>query len=557
MSNPLLISAANLDVLEKNIQVLNQNINSVTGDIIDINGQISSFNNDVNDIKSSVLSLEEEIKLFMQDIRNNTIVSNAQNDIILKEAELNKKYGSYDNIRLMTKGLLESVKHDFVSKHHLIDESEGILLKAPGYYLSYVLLAISSWFSNNKAKANSALKEALKLDERKTALLLFLVHLELGRDKAAEVWLKYYLDKQNPKALDSSFVFLLDAYASNVIPNNMCALIKRYLNDFCSTLNSDSDIIDYQVKRWGYFLDSKKENANADSFVYINRYANNLNSVLSVVSNAKTYYNIYYAFNELIDNSVNKDKNVKTVITEMVDNYEDNEYNLKQSIIKNRLIIDNEGDTNKANLQFEFASRAYSVQNDLYTIFSNILLSTSKVSINSKKLSISYLKDIIQKAIEETLPLNDDISYNTLITIEKWQGSTLDGSNENNLKMDLKSHIDNKLNSDLRKYPLLNIKTIIAFILGLLGVVFSISLNFAIGLSLIIIGLILGIYFVNESLKTRDIIFKEYNEELDNCYFNLENVMAEIVDVHFMKKRAKDNHDFIIRFLNKFDDSNF
>ena len=557
MSSPLVISAANLDVLEKNMQVLSQNINSVTGDIIDINGQISSFNNDVNEIKSSVLSLEEEIKKFMQDIRNNTIVTNAQNDILIKEGELNKKYSYYDTVRIMTKGLLENIKHNFVSKTSLNSVAENVLTKAPNYYLSYVLIAISNWFSNDKDKAIKALNEALKLDERKTALLLCLIHLELGREKAAGVWLKYYFDKQNPKSLDSSFAFMLDAYASNIFSSSLNSIIKSNLDSYIKTLDVDIDIIDYQIKRWSYYFTSKKESASINSFPFINQYTNNINNVLTIASNSKTYYGIYYALNDLINNGVNKDKNIKTVISQLVDNYEDSEYNLKQSIIQNRLIIEADGDTNKAKGQFEFAVKAYSAQNDLYTIFINILLSTTKASTNTKKLAISYLKGIIKRSIEESIPIGDDILNNSLISIGDWQGYTSSGSNENDLKKEVKAFIDNKINNELAKYPLLNIKTLGALVLGLLGVVCSILINFAFGIALIVIGLIVGVIAINEILKKKDIIIKKFNEELDNYYFNLENIVAEIVDVYFMKKRAKDNYDFILRFLNRFDDSNF
>ena len=143
------------------------------------------------------------------------------------------------------------------------------------------------------------------------------------------------------------------------------------------------------------------------------------------------------------------------------------------------------------------------------------------------------------------------------ISIGDWQGYTSSGSNENDLKKEVKAFIDNKINNELAKYPLLNIKTLGALVLGLLGVVCSILINFAFGIALIVIGLIVGVIAINEILKKKDIIIKKFNEELDNYYFNLENIVAEIVDVYFMKKRAKDNYDFILRFLNRFDDSNF
>ena len=192
----LAISAANLNTIENNMLTLNENINSVTGDIVNINGQINNVTSEMNSVKSSMTSLEDEIKAFMKEVRGTTVVANAQNDILLKENEFNKKFGNYGVIRNNLKGIIDSVNLNIVSKKTIQNESEKILYNAPQYFLSYALLAISCWFNNDRAGANKALTEALKLDDSKTSLLLALVHTKLGRIGTSYKWVKRYLQRQ-------------------------------------------------------------------------------------------------------------------------------------------------------------------------------------------------------------------------------------------------------------------------------------------------------------------------------------------------------------------------
>lgn len=554
----LAISAANLNTLENNMVVLNDNINAVTSDIININGQMTMFNKDVNDMKADIKSLEEEIREFMADIRGTTLVSNAQNDILLKENELNKKYGNHDVIRRQICGLLESININLVRKSTLATETEKVLFNAPNYYLSYALIAISAWFNNDRKKANSALNEALKLNPTKTSLLLCLVHLKLGREETAFKWIKKYLDLQNPRALNNDFINVVDAITTGVYSEKIADLIYEKLCQYAKELKEDELIVNNQLRRWETFFSRKKATINDEQYIYLTKFTNNYGNIRNALINAKSYYEAYEEFNKTLDNvKSTKAKDISDLIREFVSSYETKELELKKDILKDNLIIKNNGNLNKADELFKDSNLAYDSESDFFTLMSNVLLERNDVSSNTKKLATSFLKDIIKDALSHSLDSSENTRGVTTISINEWTGSTVDGSNENELKTFLLDHVKRPYDKLLQENTFFDVKVILAVLASIAGLVIAIGLNFIAGIVVIIISLIMLFLFANEILKKRESIEKEFSEVSKEYSVVLENIIAEVVDTHFTVKRASENYGYMIDYLNKFDEKTY
>ena len=248
------IQKKDIDALERSLKILSENMSSVANDVVDINGQINDFNSQVDTLKSNVKSLEQEIKDFMLEVRGSSLVSNAQNEILLKENELNKKYGHYDLIRRKINGILNSIDLNTIKKNTLLTQSEQSLLNTPNYYLSYALVALCAWFRNEKKLARKGLNKALNLNDSKTSLLFCLIHLRLNRNETALKWLKRYLDTQDPNNMDNDIINVLESLVSDTYSVKMTDLILSYINDWCNKLNNNSNINNYQIDRWREFF---------------------------------------------------------------------------------------------------------------------------------------------------------------------------------------------------------------------------------------------------------------------------------------------------------------
>ena len=119
MSNnqAVVMSAANLDIIENNLGQLAKNIGSVSVNV-------EQVDNKVNKVTDSVKTIEDEIKNFMVEIRGSTIVSNAKQSIMMSQEELNKQYGHYDNVRRKINGIFQATDINAVKKSTIENISE-------------------------------------------------------------------------------------------------------------------------------------------------------------------------------------------------------------------------------------------------------------------------------------------------------------------------------------------------------------------------------------------------------------------------------------------------
>lgn len=553
----LAISSANLNTIENNMLALNNNIRTVTSDLININGQMAGFNQEVGQMKSSMQTLEQEIRDFMIEIRGTSLVSNAQNDILIKQNDLNKKFGNFDVIRHQTEGLLESINLNLVSKKTLGAESEKILFNTPGYYLSYALLAVISWFNNDRNKAYAALNEALKLNTEKTSLFIGLVHFKLNRTATGIKWLKKYLELQNPLSLDNNYISLIEGLTANDFDEVTSKMLNDHI-DKCANEAKIPEVIDAQVKRWEEVFRQINIEYEDGQFPNIMHFTNNYEGIKTSLINAESYYDLYFKITGLLENVNNiDDKDLSKLIKNFIFSYEDEELKLKKDILQDNLIIKHRGNSKKADEEFKNSSISLEKTSDFYSMMSNILLERNDVSLNTKKIAISYLKDIIKTAINNVIPYNEEKMPATVITINDYNGVTTNGSNENELKELMHKHIRTPYDKALANYSFFDIKIILASIGALSGLFLSILLNIWLGFAVILIALILIFYFASKIIKEREQIENEYLEVERNYDDALENILAEIVDAHFIIKRAKDNYDYVLEYLDSFNEQNY
>ena len=550
----LAVSTTNL---ENNMLALNNNIRSVTSDIININGQINSVNTEVGQMKDSMQTLEQEIRDFMQEIRGTTLVSSAQNDILIKQNELNKKYGNYDIIRRQTGGLLDSVNLNLVSLKTLALESEKILFNAPAYYLSYALIAISAWFANDRNKAFSALNEAMKLNLEKTSLLMGLVHYKLGRNQTAYKWLKKYLELQNPLSLENNFISIIEGLTSNKFDDHSSKMIYEHLKNYSNNAKTE-EVINSQIKRWEEFFKTVKSEYTDDVFPNVMRFTTGYNDIKDSLANANSYYDLYFKITGLLDDVKNKDdKDFDKIINNFIFSYEKEELHLRKDILEDQLIIKHNGNKQKANEEFEGSSQSLKENCNFYELMSNILLERNDVSLNTKKLALAYLKDIIKKAINNIVPYNEHSMPAIVININDWSGQTTHGSNENELKENMHEHIRMPFNKTLSENSFFDIKIVLGVISAIIGALLCILVNIWLGFSIMIVALIMIFFFASKIMKKRESIENEYILIERNYDDALENILAEIVDAHFTIKRAKENYDYVIEYLDSFNEENY
>ena len=550
------ISAANLEALERNLNYLANNVGEVDEKVLDVNEK-------VNKVTQDVAAINTNIKELISEIRETTIITNAKQSISLDQDEINKKYGHYDNLRRKISGLFQAIEVGAVDKKSIKELKEKAIVDTPDYWLSSAFVAICAWLNNKQDEANNALKDAIKKDDEKTSLFFSLINLKFERYTSSYMWLKRYLDMQDAAKIENKIVPLLDTLTNGILDSDGKEYFLNKILLWTEDLNAKSNYKTNQINRWIDKLVTLINDKDYDEYYYIKNYTNkykDINRLTNISTSQKNIYNfILDLINEKENYNLNKKEQIEKIINLLIYNYENEELDLRKDIAKNKLIVEENGNTSIANEKFKSTEFAYHKNSDFYSILSNIILESNelKPSINTKKLSLAFLKNTIKNSYKE-LSSNTIDNSNIMITINKWTSSTTDGMNEKELITSLFNHIDSETNIEIQKVKLIDLKMILTFIFGVIFaiVLFIIDQSFlSIGVLLVTLGILL--YSLYNNYKEKNKIIKQREERKKEEKKLLQNIIAEIVDFRFVYKDGIEMQNKILNLLDSLDYKNY
>lgn len=547
-----------ISIFENSLRELSENINNVADDVVDINAQMSDFNEQVDTLKQNVKSLEQEIKNFIMEVRGNSIISNSQNEMLSKSEELTAKFNNYDLTRDKFFTIIDSIDSNTICKQLLINQSEQSSLNTSDYYLSYCLIALCSWFKNEKKGAKKALNKALSINDNKTSLLFCLIHLKLNRNKTAIKWLKRYLDNQNANDMDTDILSILENLSNISQTNDLTSQILNYINEWIKETENSVNINNYQTEKWKNFFEECIEVIDKNDYPFSSTYIQKFENMVKSLSASYSYNNAYSKFLSLINNdNLHEHKNILEMINSTIYSYEGEELELRKSIIKNRLIIECKGNVEEANKKFNTFCCTIETKNNFGNIIANTILERNDISLSTKLLCIFLMKKNIMHGFEEAFYNDDDIVNSEIeIKINDWVGITKDGSNEKELEESLTEYVKEPFAKDAEEQQFFSIKSIYCAIFIVIGIIL-LFIKLYVGLIVMFVGGGMLIHYILETSKNRQNIIDEYNDTIEKYLYELDNTLAEIVDIKFICKRNLKYKQELIEYINSIDIDNY
>ena len=518
----LAISAANLDTIERNL-------NSVANELTGVITNVSTVNNQVTKVESQVNHLNNEVQNLVKEIRETTVITNARQAIMYNNDQIEKKYGYYDKVRRTTESLIDAIEHSNISVNALINLNQDLILNNPNYWLSNALASLSSWLLDDKTNCEKELHNALKKDESKTSLFFCLVNDKLGRTQTSINWLNKYLSIQNPTRLDKDFITVLDLVATGKFGDETKRIVLNKINTWFNRLNSEKELQEQQINTWIEYIHDNQdtdikmpylENATPD----IARLKNNL-----VITSS--YYNILNKLNT-ITNQDSSNKSKEDILSNLIYEYEGTENTYQKDNLYNTLLIQCNGNREQADKLFKKQESMFEDQVNLLDLLSNIIINKEsfKVSNETQKIALCFVKEYIIKALEET---EKELNNNEFrIIVDDFSTNTIDGTNKDQIYKQINTHV-NSIFIDNDKN--LIVPLIIINILGIIGLCFTLSNNI---LSiLLVILLIIANVLLFSKLNTVSRLRNESKAKLTNeLTLSLERILAETIDYKSLQK---------------------
>lgn len=540
-----------LQSMDEVVSYLSDNVNRVSYDVDNISNHFDEVQNKVDNMQVNVRSLENEIRTFMKEVKQNALINNANQTIMMSQMEYDKKYKYRDEVRRRITGLLQSIDANIIKKSTIETIGEETIINNPDYWLAPALVAICHWYSDNLELANIALKNALDRSVEKTSLLLCLIHLRANRLNTAEKWLKKYLETQDPTNMDCKIILILDALCSGVFNQESANMIINQIEKWFKILNNYPQYKNNQIPKWEKYFKEQQTISSEESEQFINLFVKEKDQLKERIKLARNHNYVIKKFKENINkpekDKYNKQTKIDRLINMLIFDYEKDELELKLEIEKNKQILNIKDE----NTNDEYISDNKYIKTDLYTHLSNMCLNNDSLEINEKtrKLAFCLSKGNIIEAYTKIYGINKEYQPTYLnIVIDDWTGITQNGSNEFELIDNLYLHIQNKYRPTINKNKLISIDMIIAIILTLIvGIVFR--KHIIIILLVILISLIYNGYKLYKHYKEQQLIKGIILNEQKSKKALLICTITEIVDCYFIYKESNKIKENFIKYL--------
>ena len=532
----LTISAANLNTIENNLGEVAKELNGVISNVNYMNDQVSGMENKVE-------SLNSEIQNMMQEIRENTILTNARQNIMYNNQEIEKKFGYYDNVRRTTISMLDAIKYSTVSTNGLKKLREDILLNNPNYWLTNALAAVSSWILDDKENTYKELNNALRINEEKTSLFLTLINLKLNRTQTSINWLNKYLSLQNPIDLDRDFISILDLVSSGVFGDEQKRITLDKIINWQKDLNSNKKIINKQLDTWcNYIIEAERTNIN---FHNLPKATDDYETILDNLLITSSYKEVQSKL-ETIITTATSNKKIDEILNNLIYEYEDAEQIYQDDNLKNNLIIECNGDKQKAQYLYDKQKDIYNTKQDINSLLTNIVIYPDKYKISNEtqKIALALVKQHIISAFNE---MNKMVKYEDIdIQVGDFKTTTKDGQNYKDVVKEIDTFLEHTY-TDIDKNPMYLL--IFIDIVGLLSIILTIKFPI---LTLLIVLILIGANYliidtITKKIKARK---EEKQRAKDILCVAIEKVFAEITDYSNVISEHKNDYEKLVTYLN-------
>ncbi len=455
--------------LSENFSHLSRNINIISGvlesefqrvhsNISDLKSDVSTMQDDVDNIQNDITSFKNRFEEFVKDIEKKNNITHAQGQIIILNQEIEKQFGLYEKVRKYLLGILQTVDTGLVSKQAITNATEDLMLGTPRYWLTPSLIALAAWISNNKPLAEKAVNEGLTRHQLKTILIFTLISNRLKRRDSSFMWLSKYFENQNPLEMPQETLILVNAYTDGVFGPDSQGECMVQLTGWLDYLAKQPEKVKELEENWFDRINIMpiSEDENALEYQYLPKYSNDYQSIITLLNQAKKNE----SFLHYLENIFNASKENKDYITELddilyklVEEYDSDEYELRSKHKMCELILKYEGDKELA--EKEFDTNVVKLFEQKVTFF-DILINAAAQENSSpsmRKLAVMLMKEWILNAYNDFVAqYRNTYPANISITINKWEGKTIDGADSENLCDSYKNYLEMILERALKEH---------------------------------------------------------------------------------------------------------
>ena len=556
MSEARVIAQADLKTIESNLK--------------DIHGRLGSIDAGIDTVDNHVKVVDKHIDRLTQDLhqfiayqmgRNN--VQEAKADLIDIKLELEQKFGKYKTVREHALGILQADDLGIVRKETISTATEELMLATPGYWLAPCLVALAAWISNQQDLADKAVKEGLRRNDEKTSLFFALVCRRANRKDVCLKWAQRYLAGQNEESLDRNAIIILDAYASGLLGADSEGLIAKQIDKWLEHLAEKTGFVEQQREQWSKAILAKREPVDTSSYTYLRRYSPTWPVLEDILEGANLHEHIFDYFANIFEQEATNNslkEQLDDILHSLVTDFDDEELPLKKRERYNELVIQFEGDKERAKKNLDIEEKLFETHKDFTQLLTEAAMNPeeSHASVSTQKFAIALSRDWINEAYNDVIAKNRmKIPHKILIQVDVLDDNTIAGENEEKLLEKYRDLLLDEKKKALEKCVLTGFDTFCLYgggAIAAMGGIMALTGSKGMGIIAVIAGIgcvIRHFSRKNEIVELKNKIETDFAQRLETGLEVIRAFMAEVVDFREEFTEKDKNSQDVLDFLNQ------
>ena len=338
------------------ISRLNESINSFQGRV---NTPIRNVYQSSVHVDGTTTEIYEGIRKFKQDMMHGEETQLAHENVIRIDQIIKEQFSNHENIRKTVMGIVRDFDINLVRNSTIQELSEEMWITSSRYWLSYALIAITAWVNDYPEVARNALAESGRRDAIKTTLFFCLMNLRFERMAPAKAWFCEYLKVLDPSMLQQETAVLLEAFLNGIFGRDkeLEHSVLDLIDEWMRILNEDAEACEALVDEYVRYIGNLKNPAKFDSEA-LAQFCANHDEIRRSYEEVSKYDTLLALVKELdVETAEQNDENYKaradSVLTSLISRYDEEELTLKNQQAYYRFVVENEGDTDKAEAQYQ------------------------------------------------------------------------------------------------------------------------------------------------------------------------------------------------------------
>jgi len=551
-----IIQTADLSAIENRLDAAMRGIEVIATGLDDVDTKVVKVNDEL-----SRLAADFNAYVRRQEFANNKLqAQSVLNDV---RAEIERKYGHYNRVRRSTTGILQADDLGIVRKAAVTDAAESVMIETPGYWLAPCLVALAAWINDQPELAGKAVKEAIRRNDEKTSLFFALVCRRAGRGDTSLKWVQRYLESQDEENLNRNTVIILDAYASGLLGADSEGVISTIMTGWLDNLVEKPGFVEQQRDQWSKALINKKKKYDSGSYIYLPKYSSTWPLLVQVMEGAELHAIIVDYFMDIFEKEASTKElkeQLDEILESLVTDFDDEETPLRKQEKLNELIIEFDGDLQRARMNMQMEEKSFEERKDFTQLLTDSAMrpEISHANSSTQKFAIALTKDWIKDAYSDITAKNRmAIPVDIQLNIGTFSAVTRDGTNEPALEQEMRAHYEAEKNAELAKHVLTagdKYSLFAGCVIGALGVGMLLAGSGFLGVIAIVVGIGMIIRYFSKKKnveQARQRIMENYARVTEENLKILRALLAEVYDFRDEFRDKDAVYDEVIAFLDQ------